>query len=133
MFDNLSDKFSEIFKKLRGETRLSESNIAEAMREIRMALLDADVNVDVAREFVEKVKVDCLGEAVIKSVTPGQQVVKVVNDRLIELLGGNVGELSLASNPTVIMLVGLHGSGKTTTAAKLTKYLSDKQKKSVLT
>ena len=132
MFDNLSDKFSEIFKKLRGETRLSESNIAEAMREIRMALLDADVNVDVAREFVEKVKVDCLGEAVLKSVTPGQQVVKVVNDRLIELLGGDVGELMLSSNPTVIMLVGLHGSGKTTTAAKLAKYLSDKQKKSVL-
>ncbi|MBE6380146.1 MAG: signal recognition particle protein [Lentisphaerae bacterium] len=132
MFDNLSDKFSEIFKKLRGETRLTESNIAEAMREIRMALLDADVNVDVAREFVEKVRVDCLGEAVLKSITPGQQVVKVVNDRLIELLGGEAGQLDLTSNPTVIMLVGLHGSGKTTTAAKLARYLTDKLKKSVL-
>jgi len=132
MFDNLSDKFSEIFKKLRGETRLSESNIADAMREIRLALLDADVNIDVARDFVEKVRVDCLGEAVLKSITPGQQVVKIVNDRLVELLGGDAEELNLSSNPTVIMLVGLHGSGKTTTAAKLAKHLSDKKKKSVL-
>ena len=109
MFDNLSDKFGEIFKKLRGETRLSESNISEAMREIRLALLDADVNVDIARNFVEKVRTDCLGEAVLKSITPGQQVVKIVNDRLVELLGSEVGELDLSSNPTVIMLVGLHG------------------------
>ena len=132
MFDNLSDKFGEIFKKLRGETRLTESNISEAMREIRLALLDADVNVDIARDFVEKVRTDCLGEAVLKSITPGQQVVKIVNDRLIELLGSEVNTLDLSSNPTVIMLVGLHGSGKTTTAGKLAKYLTDKQKKSVL-
>ena len=132
MFDNLSDKFGEIFKKLRGETRLTESNISEAMREIRLALLDADVNVDIAREFVEKVRTDCLGEAVLKSITPGQQVVKVVNDHLIDLLGSEASELDLSSNPTVIMLVGLHGSGKTTTAGKLAKYLTDKQKKSVL-
>ena len=72
MFDNLSDKFSDIFRKLRGEARLSESNIAEAMREIRMALLDADVNIEIARDFVEKVRQDCLGEAVLKSVTPGR-------------------------------------------------------------
>ena len=132
MFDNLSDKFGEIFKKLRGETRLTESNISEAMREIRLALLDADVNVDIARDFVEKVRTDCLGEAVLKSITPGQQVVKIVNDHLIELLGSDASTLNLASSPTVIMLVGLHGSGKTTTAAKLAKYLTDKQKKSVL-
>ena len=132
MFDNLSDKFGEIFKRLRGETRLTESNIAEAMREIRLALLDADVNVDIARDFVKKVQQDCLGEAVLKSITPGQMVVKIVNDHLIELLGGDVGKLNLNSNPTVIMLAGLHGSGKTTTAAKLAKYLTDKQKKSVL-
>lgn len=132
MFDNLSDKFSEIFKKLRGEAHLTESNIADAMREIRLALLDADVNVEVAKEFVDKVRVDCLGETVLKSVTPGQQVVKIVNDRLIELLGSEASELNLASNPTVIMLVGLHGSGKTTTAAKLARFLTDKCKKSVL-
>ncbi len=132
MFDNLSDKFGELFKRLRGETRLNENNIADAMRDIRLALLDADVNLDVARDFVEKVRTDCLGETVLKSVTPGQQVVKIVNDRLVELLGGNVGELRMESVPTVIMLVGLHGSGKTTTAAKLAKYLVDKRKKSVL-
>ena len=118
MFENLSDKLGVLFKKLRGETRLTESNIAETMRDIRLALLDADVNIDVARDFVEKVRQDCLGEAVLKSVTPGQQVVKIVNDRLIELMGGEAGELNLAGKPTVIMLVGLHGSGKTTTAAK---------------
>lgn len=132
MFDNLSDKLGDLFKRLRGETRLSESNIADAMRDIRLALLDADVNVDVAREFVEKVRTDCLGEAVLKSVTPGQQVVKIVNDRLVELMGGEAGELNLTSTPTVIMLVGLHGSGKTTTAAKLAKYLTDKVRRSVL-
>ena len=132
MFDNLSDKFGEIFKKLRGETRLTESNIADAMREIRLALLDADVNLDVAREFVEKIKTDCLGETVLKSITPGQQVVKIVNDHLIELLGSKESALQLRSGLTVIMLVGLHGSGKTTTAAKLAKFLTDKQKRSVL-
>ena len=132
MFDNLSDKFSEIFKRLRGETRLTESNIADAMREIRLALLDADVNLDIARDFVEKVRTDCLGEAVLKSITPGQQVVKIVNDRLIELLGSDVSGLDLSSQPTVIMLVGLHGSGKTTTAAKLARYLTAKEKKSVM-
>lgn len=132
MFDNLSDKFSEIFSRLRGETRLNENNIGETMREIRLALLDADVNVDVAREFVEKVRTDCMGEAVLKSITPGQQLVKIVNDHLIELLGSDESKLDLSSNPTVIMLVGLHGSGKTTTAAKLAKHLTDKEKKSVL-
>ncbi len=132
MFDNLSDKFGDIFKKLRGETRLTESNIAETMREIRLALLDSDVNIDVARSFVEKVQADCLGESVLKSITPGQQVVKIVNDHLVQLLGNDASELNLTSNPSVIMLVGLHGSGKTTTAAKLASYLTNKQKRSVL-
>ena len=80
MFDSLSDKLHAVFKKLRGESRLTESNIAEAMREIRLALLEADVNIDVAAEFIEKVKNDCLGQEVLKSVTPGQQVVRIVND-----------------------------------------------------
>ena len=132
MFENLSDKLGDLFKRLRGEARLTESNIADAMRDIRLALLDADVNFDVARDFVEKVKADCLGTAVLKSVTPGQQVVKIVNDRLIELMGGEAGELDLTGKPTVIMLVGLHGSGKTTTAAKLAKFLTDKEKRSVM-
>ena len=119
MFDSLSDKLHAVFKKLRGESRLSESNIAEAMREIRLALLEADVNIEIATAFIEKVKNDCIGQEVLKSVSPGQQVVRVVNDAIVELLGGGVRELEFKSKPSVIMLVGLHGSGKTTTAGKL--------------
>ncbi|MBE6390664.1 MAG: signal recognition particle protein [Lentisphaerae bacterium] len=119
MFDSLSDKLHAVFKKLRGESRLSESNIADAMREIRLALLEADVNIEVVSAFIEKVKAECIGQEVLKSVTPGQQVVRVVNDAIVELLGGGVRELEFKSRPSVIMLVGLHGSGKTTTAGKL--------------
>ncbi len=131
MLDALSDKLQDVFKKLRGEAKLTETNIQDAMREIRLAMLEADVNLDVVRDFVEQVRNDCLGVDVIRSVTPGQQVVKIVNDRLTELLGSTQSELNLASKPTVILLVGLHGSGKTTTCAKLAKLLT-KQKKSVL-
>ena len=132
MFDSLSDKLHAVFKKLRGESRLSESNIAEAMREIRLALLEADVNIDVAAEFIEKVKHDCLGQEVLKSVTPGQQVVRIVNDAIVELLGGGVRELEFKSKPSVIMLVGLHGSGKTTTAGKLALKLKSEGKRVLL-
>ncbi|MDD4817280.1 MAG: signal recognition particle protein [Victivallaceae bacterium] len=131
MLDALSDKLHDVFKRLRGEARLTESNIDEAMRDIRLALLDADVNLEVVREFITGVKADCLGQEVLRSVTPGQQLVKIVNDRLTELLGSEASELDLSGKPTVIMLVGLHGSGKTTTAAKLAKLLK-KSKKSVL-
>ncbi len=131
MLDVLSDKLQDVFKKLRGEAKLSESNIQDAMREIRLALLEADVNLEVVREFVSQVQEDCLGVEVVRSVTPGQQVVKIVNDRLTELLGSTQSELDLSSKPTVILLVGLHGSGKTTTCAKLAKHLK-KHKKSVL-
>ena len=119
MFDSLSDKLHGIFKKLRGESRLSESNIAEAMRDIRLALLEADVNAAIADEFINAVKESCIGQEVLKSVTPGQQIVRIVHDQLVELLGGDSGELKLGGRPSVIMLVGLHGSGKTTTAGKL--------------
>ena len=119
MFDSLSDKLHGIFKKLRGESRLSESNIAEAMRDIRLALLEADVNAAIADEFINAVKESCIGQEVLKSVTPGQQIVRIVHDQLVELLGGDSGELKLDGRPSVIMLVGLHGSGKTTTAGKL--------------
>ncbi len=132
MFDSLSDKLHDVFRKLRGEAQLSEENIADAMREIRLALLDADVNYEIVKDFVENVRNDCLGQEVLRSVTPGQQLVKIVNDRLVELLGSTGAELNLSSEPTVIMLVGLHGSGKTTTAGKLANYLVNKQKKSVL-
>ena len=118
MFDSLSDKLHGVLKKLRGESRLSESNIADAMREIRLALLEADVNIEVVTKFVEDVRNSCLGQEVLKSVTPGQQIVRIVHDAIVELLGGGVRELEFASSPSVIMLVGLHGSGKTTTAGK---------------
>lgn len=131
MLDALSDKLHDVFKKLRGETTLTEDNIQEAMREIRLALLEADVNLEVVRSFIDKVRQDCLGKDVVRSVSPGQQVVKIVNDRLVELLGSQQAELNLASSPTVIMMVGLHGSGKTTTSAKLAKMLK-KQRRSVL-
>lgn len=132
MFESLSDKLHDVFRKLRGHSTLTESNIADAMREIRLALLEADVNLKVAAEFIESVKQDCAGQEVIKSVTPGQQVVKIVNDRLVELLGGGAAELDLARKPAVIMLVGLHGSGKTTTAGKLAGYLTRELHKKVL-
>ncbi|MBR7103885.1 MAG: signal recognition particle protein [Lentisphaeria bacterium] len=120
MFENLSDKLHDVFKKLRGETQLSEKNIADAMREIRLALIDADVNLEIATEFINTVREKCVGQEVLKSVTPAQQVVKIVNDQLVELLGGDACELNLGQkSPSVIMLVGLHGSGKTTTAGKL--------------
>ncbi len=123
MFESLSDKLHDVFRKLRGQSTLTESNISDAMREIRLALLDADVNVRVASEFIDGVRDECVGQDVIKSVTPGQQVVKIVNDKLVELLGGGAVELEFKSKPTVIMLVGLHGSGKTTTAGKLALHL----------
>ena len=131
MFENLSDKLHDVFRRIRGEAKLTEDNISEALREIRLELLDADVNINVVKDFVDAVKTDCIGHEVIKSVTPGQQLVKIVHDRMVELLGSEESELALSSNPTVIMLVGLHGSGKTTTAGKLAKYLK-KQHKNVL-
>ena len=132
MFDSLSDKLHGIFKKLRGESRLSESNIAEAMRDIRLALLEADVNAAIADEFINAVKESCLGQEVLKSVTPGQQIVRIVHDQLVELLGGESGELKLDKRPSVIMLVGLHGSGKTTTAGKLALKLRQEGRKVLL-
>ena len=132
MFESLSDKLHAVFKKLRGQSVLTEDNITDAMREIRIALLEADVNLKIASELIEKIKADCVGQEVIKSVTPGQQVVKIVHDRLVELLGGGAAELKLDRKPAVIMLVGLHGSGKTTTAGKLARFLSREMQKKVL-
>lgn len=120
MFESLSDRLDGIFKKLKGRGFLKEEDVVAALKEIRMALLEADVNFKVVKDFVEKVRVRAVGKEVIESITPGQQVVKIVNDELCELMGGGSSKISLAPNPpTVIMLVGLHGSGKTTTSAKL--------------
>ena len=132
MFDNLSDKLHGVFKKLRGESRLTESNISDAMREIRLALLEADVNLEIVSKFIEDVRTECLGQDVLKSVTPGQQVVKIVNDQLVKLLGSQTAELQLVSKPSVIMLVGLHGSGKTTTCGKLALKLKREGRKVLL-
>ena len=132
MFDTLSDKLHDVFRKLRGESTLTEKNISDAMQEIRIALLEADVNLQIATEFIESIKTSCIGVNVIKSVTPAQQFVKIVNDELIKLLGSDVSELNPGKQkPRVIMLCGLHGSGKTTTAGKLAKHLK-KQGENVL-
>ncbi len=129
-FETLNKKLNGVFKKLRGKGTLSESDINEAMREIRLALLEADVNYKVVKDFVAKVKEKALGEEILKSLTPGQQVVKVVNDELTELLGGSSSKLTYSSSGfTTIMLVGLQGTGKTTTAAKLAAYLLKEGKK----
>ena len=132
-FESLSDKLNGIFKKLRGKAVLSEADINEAMKEIRFALLEADVNYKVVKDFVAQVKEKALGEEILKSLTPGQQVVKVVNDQLTELLGGSSSKLTYSSSGfTTIMLVGLQGTGKTTTAAKLAAYLTKEGKKPML-
>ena len=132
MFDTLSDKLQGVFKKLRGQAILTEANITEVMREIRLSLLEADVNYEIAKEFVESVKKDCLGHDVIKSVTPGQQVIKIVNDKLAELMGTDEVGFDTSGSPSIFMLVGLHGSGKTTTAGKLAAYFKKKGKKVML-
>jgi signal recognition particle subunit SRP54 len=133
MFDSLSDRLSGVFDKLRGRGALSEDDVRGAMREVRVALLEADVALPVARDFVDKITERAVGAEVIRSVTPGQMVVKIVNDALIEMLGGENAELNLDVNPpAVIMMVGLQGSGKTTTTAKLAKRLSERDRKKVL-
>jgi signal recognition particle subunit SRP54 len=125
MFESLSDKLQKVLKDLKGEGRVSERHIEESMRQIRIALLEADVNFKVVKEFVTRVKEKALGQDVMKSLTPGQQVVKIVRDELVELLGSQAVPVQYAKvPPTVIMMVGLQGSGKTTTTGKLALWLS---------
>ncbi|NBC35913.1 signal recognition particle protein [Novosphingobium sp. FSY-8] len=134
MFDNLSDRLGGVFEKLRGRGALKEQDVRDAMREVRIALLEADVALPVVRRFIDDVTEKAVGQSVLRSVTPGQQVVKIVNDALVEMLGGtDVPGLDLnAAPPVVIMMVGLQGSGKTTSTAKLGKLLKEKQGKKVL-
>lgn len=134
MFDTLSDRLGSVFDRLKGRGALSEGDVREAMREVRIALLEADVALPVVRRFIDGVTEQAVGQSVLRSVTPGQQVVKIVNDALVEMLGGEEpAELDLvAAPPVVIMMVGLQGSGKTTTTAKLAKLLKEKQGKKVL-
>lgn len=134
MFDTLSDRLGSVFDKLRGRGALKEQDVRDAMREVRIALLEADVALPVVRRFIDDVTEKAVGQSVLRSVTPGQQVVKIVNDALVEMLGGaETPPLDLAATPpVVIMMVGLQGSGKTTTTAKLGKLLKEKQGKKVL-
>jgi signal recognition particle subunit SRP54 len=122
MFESLTDKLGGALRKLRGVGRLSEENMADALKEVRTALLSADVHFKVAREFTDRVQAECLGQDVLKSVTPGQQIIKIINDELVKLLGQGTTAIS-DHRPLRIMMVGLHGSGKTTTSAKLGKLL----------
>ncbi len=133
MFDKLSDRLGGVFDRLRGRGALNEADVREAMREVRVALLEADVALPVVRSFIDSITDKAVGASVLKSVTPGQQVVKIVNDALVEMLGSEASELNLAvAPPAIIMMVGLQGSGKTTTTAKIAKLLKAKQGKKVL-
>jgi len=133
MFDNLSDKLQRVVKKMKGETRINESSLKEMMREVKLALLEADVNYKVVKEFIANVETKALGKDVMDSLTPGQQVVKIVRDELTEMLGGTETKLNISSRPpTIIMLVGLQGSGKTTLTAKLANHLRKQGKKPLL-
>lgn len=131
-FESLSDRLSQSLKKVRGQSTLTEANMEDMLREIRLALLEADVNFQVVKEFIANVKEKALGEDVLKSLTPGQMVVKIVHDELVSLLGSEVSELDVSKHPSIIMMVGLQGSGKTTTAGKIAKLMAQKQAKKPL-
>ena len=133
MFESLSEKLQNTLKRLRGKGRLTENDINEALRDVRVALLEADVNFKVARDFINKIKEKALGNDVLESLTPGQQVVKIVYDELVEMIGGTQSKLMVSSKlPTILMLVGLQGAGKTTATGKLANYLRKNGKKPLL-
>ena len=132
MFETLGDRLQNALHKIKGYGKITEDNISDMMREIRLALLEADVNYKVVKEFTNNVKEKALGEEVKKSIKPGDLFVKIVKDELTELLGGNVEELNVKGNPAILMLVGLQGSGKTTTIGKLASFLRKKHAKKPL-
>jgi signal recognition particle subunit SRP54 len=129
MFENLSDKIERAFKTLKGEGRITEINVAETLKEVRKALLDADVNYKIAKDFTDKVKDKALGMNVLKAIKPSEMLIKVTHDELALLMGGQTAELSLKTNPAVILIAGLQGSGKTTFSGKLANYLKTKKGK----
>ncbi|MBP1151679.1 MULTISPECIES: signal recognition particle protein [Methylocaldum] len=133
MFDNLTERLTQSLKKIRGQGRLTESNVQDTLREVRMALLEADVALPVVKDFIEHVKTRALGQEVQSSLTPGQALVKIVNEELIAIMGSAHERLSLATQPpAVILMAGLQGAGKTTTVAKLARWLKDNERKSVV-
>ena len=132
-FENLSDKLNNAFKKLKNKGKLTEADVKEAMREVRLALLEADVNFKVAKEFTNKVTERAIGADVMESLTPAQMVIKIVNEELVNLMGAEDARIEFASKPpTIIMLCGLQGAGKTTHAAKLGKYLKEQDHRPML-
>src|ERR671919_1937976 len=125
MFESLSARIQDVFKSLRGEVRLTEEHVEEALREIRLALLEADVNFKVVKAFIDRVRDKAMDQAVLKSLSPGQQVIKIVRDEMLALFGDAEGGLTKdAPTPRVVLLLGLQGSGKTTTSGKLAKWLA---------
>src|SRR5690606_32564565 len=132
MFESLSERLESAFKQLKGEGRISEINVASTVKEIRRALVDADVNYKIAKEFTDKVKEKAQGEKVLTAISPGQLMVKIVKDELAALMGGEAAELELKATPTVILIAGLQGSGKTTFSGKLANYLKTKKGKKPL-
>jgi len=123
MFDSLSNKLQSAFRNLRGLGKISEANVTDALRDVRLALLEADVNFKVARDFIERVRTKSIGVEVIQSIQPGQQIVKIIHDELVDLLGAQNAALELSGNPSCVLMVGLHGSGKTTSSGKLARLL----------
>lgn len=132
MFDSLSDKLDSAFKQLRGQGKITELNVAATVKEIRRALVDADVNYKIAKEFTDTVREKAMGEKVLQSVAPGQQMVKIVQDELTALMGGSEAALNLKDSPSIILIAGLQGSGKTTFSAKLARFLKTKRHRSPL-
>jgi len=132
MFDSLSSKLQNAFRNLRGLGKISEANVGDSLREVRMALLEADVNFKVARDFIERVKTKAIGAEVVQSIQPGQQIVKIINDELVDLLGSTNAALKLDANPSSILMVGLHGSGKTTSSGKLARLLQKQGRQPLL-
>jgi signal recognition particle subunit SRP54 len=132
MFDSLSGKLQNAFRNLRGLGKISEANVGDALREVRQALLEADVNFKVARDFIERVKGKSIGQEVIQSIQPGQQIIKIIHDELVDLLGSANAGLELSGNPSCVLMVGLHGSGKTTSSGKLGRLLHKQGRTPVL-
>lgn len=132
MFENLSDKIERAFKILKGQGKITEVNVSETLKEIRKALLDADVNYKVAKTFTDTVKEKAMGQQVLTSISPGQLLTKITHDELTQLMGGATAEIKLGGNPTIILMSGLQGSGKTTFSGKLANYLKNKKGKNVL-
>ena len=132
-FENISEKLQDVFKKLRGKGKINEADLKAAMREVKLALLEADVNFKVVKDFISNVSEKAMGEAVLESLTPGQQIIKIVNEELTALMGSEVSKIQYSSKPpTVIMMVGLQGAGKTTTCAKIGKILKKDNKRPLL-